>query len=322
MGFKPMRHLDIDTLRGLACLLLVSFHVVGLPDSGLRLPPDHALVRINEMLTYVRMPLFSFISGYVYAMRPWRANSKGFVRGKARRLLLPLLTVGTLFALMQSLAPGTNGAVENWWLLHIVPVGHFWFLQALFIIFLAVAGLERWRLIATAQSFTLIFAGSLALFAFADLPRYFAASGAAYLLPFFLGGLACQRFAIGSATTRRLAAALLVNAVLWLWAGPTDAASSALAGLTVGLAFAFLLLRSGWQVRWMARIGGYSFVIYLLHVFFTAATRVSLSALGLSNPYAHLMLGLMAGVLGPIAAAMILARYANLEFWMLGKATR
>jgi hypothetical protein len=40
-----------------------------------------------------------------------------------RRLLLPLITVGTIFAIVQAVTPGANSAVDHWWLLHIVPVG-------------------------------------------------------------------------------------------------------------------------------------------------------------------------------------------------------
>lgn len=245
------RHLDIDTLRGLACILLVSFHVIGMPDAGLRLPETHPLTRLNEMLVYIRMPLFSFISGYVYAMRPFQGHATEFLRGKTYRLLLPLLTMGTLFALLQSFTPGTNGSVENWWLLHIEPVGHFWFLQALFIIFVILMGLERSGLLAARGRFALVFAASLVLFSFADLPHYFAASGVVYLLPFFLGGLACP--------------------------------------------------------------------IFLMHIFFTAASRLFFSALELSDPYALLFVGTTAGVVGPIVAARVLARFARLEFLLLGK---
>lgn len=321
-GRASHRNLEIDTLRGLACILLVSFHVVGIPDAGLRLPDTHPLVRMNDVLAYIRMPMFSFISGYVYAMRPLRDDATGFLRGKTRRLLLPLLTMGTLFALAQSFIPGTNGTIENWWLLHIEPVGHFWFLQALFIIFVILVGLERSGLLATPARFAMVFAASLVLFAFAHLPHYFAAKGVVYLLPFFLSGLACHRFAIRSNTMRWLAVALAIDAMVWLWAGPSNTAMALLARLTIGLAGAFLLLRSGWQNRWLALVGGYSFVIYLMHVFFTAASRMFFSAWGLSDPYALTILGTIAGVAGPIVAAGVLARFARLEFLLLGQVTR
>lgn len=314
--------LDIDTLRGLACILLVSFHVVGVPDTGLRLPDSHWLARINDVLFYLRMPLFSFISGYVYAARPFRGDARQFMGGKARRLLLPMLTVGTLYALVQRFTPGTNAAgVENWWLLHIVPVGHFWFLEALFVIFLLVVVLERSTLLARPQTFAVVFAGCAVLFVFVRPPVYFGLAGVVYLLPFFMGGLACRRFDIRSTRMRWLAGALFVGAVIWLGMQPGQAAVLAFAGLIVSLSLVFLLLRSGWQVRWLAYVGSFSFAIYLMHVFFTAASRLLFSALGVSDPYLHTLLGTAAGVLGPMAAAAVIARSPRLNLYLLGQSS-
>ena len=65
------RNTNLDTLRGLACVLLTFYHVVGLdPASGLRLPLDSHYRAFNDMLAYIRMPLFTILSGVVYAMRP------------------------------------------------------------------------------------------------------------------------------------------------------------------------------------------------------------------------------------------------------------
>ena len=67
----------LDTLRGLACLLLVSYHVIGGDrETGLRLPDEHIAARINDFLALVRMPLFSFLSGMVYAWRPLRGDHR------------------------------------------------------------------------------------------------------------------------------------------------------------------------------------------------------------------------------------------------------
>jgi peptidoglycan/LPS O-acetylase OafA/YrhL len=61
------RNIPVDTLRGLACILLVAYHVIGVtPESGLRLH-DGILKNANELLAYIRMPLFTFLSGFVYA---------------------------------------------------------------------------------------------------------------------------------------------------------------------------------------------------------------------------------------------------------------
>lgn len=315
--------IDIDTLRGLACLLLVSFHVVGVPNTGLRLPDSHWLARANDLLYYLRMPLFSLISGYVYAARPFRGDARNFIAGKTRRLLLPMLTMGTLYALIQRLTPWTNSdGVDRWWLLHIVPVAHFWFLEALFLIFLLVIALESLQMLTRPWTFWLVFGAAALLFVFVRPPVYFGLAGATYLLPFFLFGLACRRFDLRSRLARGSAAALLLCALAWLATHSNREFAGIFAGLVVSLTSAFLLLRSGWQVGWLAWVGSFSFAIYLMHVFFSAAARMSLSALGVSDPYLHTLWGTGAGVLGPIAASYVIARSARLELLLLGQHSR
>jgi fucose 4-O-acetylase-like acetyltransferase len=324
---RMQRNLEIDTLRGFACVLLVSFHVVGVSaDMGLRLPADHWLQQINGALAYLRMPLFSFLSGYVYAFRPYKpkqSNARGFIQGKMRRLLLPMLTVGTIFALMQNAMPGANQRVTNWGLLHIVPVAHFWFLEALFIIFLIVVALEHWRLLSTPPRFAGVWAITVMAFVFLQVTPYFAANGAVYLMPFFLAGLACKRFDLHTVPARRLAAAVLALAGLWLAALPQPLGQGlSLPGLLAGLSAAFLLLRSGWRWRALAYVGSFSFAIYLMHVFFTAGSRMALTRLGVGNLYVLLGLGTLLGIAGPMLAALLIGRSARLKFWLLGEAPR
>ena len=322
---RMQRNMEIDTLRGFACVLLVSFHVVGVSaDMGLHLPADHWLQQFDGALAYLRMPLFSFLSGYVYAVRPYRpgqSDARGFIQGKMRRLLLPMLTVGTIFALMQNAIPGANQHVTNWWLLHIVPVAHFWFLEALFIVFLLVVALEHWRLLATPQRFAGVWALAVLAFVFLHVTPYFAANGAVYLMPFFLAGLACKRFELHTVPARWLAAAVLALAGVWLAALPQALGQGlSLPGLLAGLSAAFLLLRSGWRWPALAYVGSFSFAIYLMHVFFTAGSRMTFTRLGVANLYVLLGLGTLLGIAGPMLAALLISRSARLKLWLLGEA--
>jgi fucose 4-O-acetylase-like acetyltransferase len=319
-GQKMKRNLEVDTLRGIACVLLVLFHVVGdTPSVGLRIPEGHWLQVFNEALAYIRMPLFSFISGYVYGFRPYQGNAVGFVKGKVRRLLLPLITVGTIFAVVQAVTPGANNAVDRWWLLHIVPVGHFWFLEALFIVFLVVVLLEHLKALSTPAGFALVWALCAVLFDYFSPPNYFAVQGAVYLLPFFLAGLACKRFESPGPAARGAAAVVFICAATVAMLFPQfSEQGNSIAALGLGVCSAFLLLRSGWSSRHLAYVGSWSFAIYLLHVFFTAASRIVLKKIGVTDTYVLLMAGLGAGLIGPIVSALLISRHAGLNLWLLG----
>jgi fucose 4-O-acetylase-like acetyltransferase len=320
------RELGVDTLRGLACILLVSFHVVGMsPNTGLHLPEVHELHRVNAVLSYLRMPLFSFLSGYVYAYRPFQRGAMPFIQGKGRRLLLPMLTLGTLFAIVQSLTPVANGSLDQWWLMHIVPVGHYWFLEALFIIFLIVLALEQLQALSGRLVFLTVWVISVLMHVWVKAPVYFALDGVVYLLPFFLAGLACKRFDIDSGPSRVVAALTLATSALWLWSlwgfgapHTSPGQDTLLPGLLAGASSAFLLLRSGWRAQWLAYVGGYSFAIYLLHVFFTAGSRIALSWFDITNTWALMVSGTTFGIVGPIAAALLIRQSERSNLWLLG----
>lgn len=305
------RKLSIDTLRGLACILLVGYHVVGGPTQGLRLPAEHVLPQINEGLALLRMPLFSFLSGFVYAWRPYSGDPARFLKGKVRRLLVPLLLVGTLFALLQANMPGVNGAHYDWRLLHIVPMVNFWFLESLFIIFMLTAALEQFALLATPARWTMVWLLAALGYVANPMPIYFGLQGAAYLLPFFLLGLGSNRFGeqLPRGTVMLSTGALLAGLGLYhVFAAQAMPERPGVAALVISAGLCVFLLRSLLELRWLAWIGVYSFAIYLFHSFFSAAARIGLSQLGVSSVPILFVTGLLAGIAGPVLAALILRR--------------
>src|SRR6185437_1975062 len=67
----------VQTMRGLACLLLVAFHAIGSTGaSGLHVADDSAYRLFTNLFVHVRMPVFTFLSGLVYAWRPLRAGDE------------------------------------------------------------------------------------------------------------------------------------------------------------------------------------------------------------------------------------------------------
>lgn len=309
---------QLDTLRGLACLLLVSYHVIGADStSGLRLPDQHPASETNDLLALIRMPLFSFLSGMVYAMRPMRGDLGRFASGKARRLLVPMLVVGTAFALLQAAVTGnqggTNGAVTDWHLLHIVPVAHYWFLESLFVIFMLTAVLERWRWLETPEHFAAVGLAAAALHVWGPLPVHFGLNGATFLLPFFLLGVAARRFPALTTNPRLIVAVVMVPVVLlmsWAASRPPPADTPGIERLVVSLCACLLLWRLGMESRWLAWIGTWSFGIYLFHPVFTAACRIAMQRIGVGDLAALLIAGLVAGLAGSIALTATLRRSA------------
>lgn len=325
MAQSDRRNIRIDALRGLACLLLVLFHVVGTnSNSGLHLPASHGLVLFNDLLGYLRMPLFSVLSGYVYARRPFRQDVSAFVAGKARRLLIPMLVVGTAFAMLQAVVPGSNSQVTDWHMLHILPVAHYWFLESLFIIFMMILALETVSALASTPRFVAVFAAAAVMFVAKPLPVFFGLAGAVYLFPFVLFGLWCGRFAAGEKRDQRvqLKFGVLVVVVAGLHAvfvGQALPGVQSLTALALGCGACLVLLKSGMGSAPLAWLGRHSFAIFLFHAVGSAGSRILLTKLGLTSLYVLVPAGMVAGLALSVWLAQQIKNAPFLAKWVLGE---
>jgi glucan biosynthesis protein C len=317
---------NIDELRGVACLLLVSFHVIGHSSGvGMRLDENSLLPYLADSWIFVRMPLFTFISGLVYALRPVRREHlTDFYTKKFRRLGIPLLVVAPIFFVLQAITPGTT-ATPDWYeflTIPVLPYQHFWYLQALLLIFLLVGFLDAmgWLLrpavfagvSAVAVVLNLTFADSLE-----DQVDLFSVSRAAYLFPYFLLGVAFTRFhdTLASAPVRLSAVAVLTvgttihQAALWDLISVNIDRTSVL-GLLCGASAALVLIRIMPREPLFRIIGKHSYAIYLHHMFFQAACRIVLVRMG-ADDWQVFVLATAGGCIGP----MVLQRLASTKAW-------
>ncbi|MER2535186.1 MAG: acyltransferase [Rhizobiaceae bacterium] len=313
--------LRLNSLRGLACLLLVGFHVT---EAALaRLSADMPWIMVfHEVMEPIRMPLFSFLSGFIYAFRPVVPGSVlAFEKKKVRRLLVPFLCLTVLLFALKTLADPQGAQSFSHYLLH--PFSHLWFLQALFFVFLVYAVVDGAFPRSPVRNVALILAGSLALFLspFRDIP-VLSIGDAAYILPFFsLGVLACrirpwlEANAAAVTTVLAVAAALFLAYAFNLTLGGGEITKHDPVILGMSLTCILLLLMIFPTVGWLAWIGVYSFSIYLFHTIFTeVAVRVSPD-----NLWVSLTAGFVAAIVGPIVAEIVITRWLPVFGFVIGK---
>ena len=319
-------NLQIETLRGLACLLLVAYHVVGADASlGLQVT-DGPLRWLNDGMAYLRMPLFTFLSGLVYGLRPFGGNSQAFLSGKMRRLLVPMLVVGTVFAALQAVTPGTHSSAGPWYLWHVQPVAHFWFVESLFWVFVLLWALERAAWLQTAKGFAVVFALACGVYLSVRGWHWFGLEGAIYLLPYFLAGLAATRFSFRAWLAKPWVKigllACAVGMVLWMGTPMSNPDRRTVWMLLSGLSLCLLCLSFGWANRHLAGIGRHSYAIYLFHVFFTAAARIALDRLQIDVLPMDLVAGVALGLAGPVVVDRLASRFKWTAVLLLGKSPR
>ena len=309
----------ILTARGVACLLLVAFHVVGNdPTKGLMLGNDSLARLAMNLFIHIRMPLFSFLSGFVYAYRPvCQGQALAFARKKLLRLFLPMVVASTLLFFSQLAMKSANATVhlEDLWKIYLFPYEHFWFLQAMMIVFAVIIVVERLGVLQKMKGLLALLAMAVAaslLVVFT--PDLFSVDWALYLFPYFLCGLGANRFRSFAArpVVRRALVVVLIVCVaahVYVLLGHVSSATDrrTLLALTLGISGAMTLVNYFPHSLWLARVGGYSYAIYLYHVFFTAGSRIILGSVGVTHNRGMLfVVGLVAGMAGPILLSLAL----------------
>lgn len=331
------KNLSVETLRGLAIILVVMGHVIGSrSDGGMRVADDSFLRHLYYTFQYLRMPLFTVISGWVYALRPAiRQNLADFTVKKIRRILVPMIFVGGTYYVLQSVVPGTNRSYElhDIWRISIFPYTFYWYLHSLFIVFLIVSVTDALSLASTFRKWLVFFLLSMLLLIIRDqiipesFPNYFGFKGAIYLLPFFLIGTGIKNFNsyFGNryflmVSSMLLASGLIVQQLAWYKIVDLQLTSAGGAGLLIGVTGVIVCLHLKFQSGWLIWMGNYAYSIFLFHSFGTSGGRIILNTLGIHHTTVVFFTSLLLGLFLPVAVEKIADRSGLTRLLFLGRA--
>jgi uncharacterized membrane protein YcfT len=326
----------VDIARGLGIIAVVVWHTAGgIARSGLPVPPGTpAAIAGWDTFAYRAMPIFFLVSG-LFVLQSLRRPARSFLATKARTLLWPYVVWSIISMCVGTLA----GSASNYGVtiselprLAYDPILQYWFLYSLLAIMVAFLVLVRVGVPPVA-----ILGVAAAAYAFTALTNLTAPS---YVVD--QTGLLAVFFAIGAAfgpgiiaTVRRTAAWLLglvsiaatgVTVGLLAGAGAEPPAFVPLMSATVAMvgmiAVGELVARAGGLLAaGLGAIGRLSLQIYLAQILFASGTRVVLLRLGLTDFVLQLVLGVLAGFIGPMLLVAIgnRARVQLLWAWPAGR---
>ncbi len=265
-----------------------------------------------DALIDVRMPLFAFIAGVVYALRPLvLADAFRFFIGKFHRIFVPGVVASVFFWLVCNLifssgfAYGANPVATV-----LLSTGHFWFLQAILLIFLIVGVLDA----ALKYRFTtFLFLGALALtlvWKLLPIPdvRYLKINSAVYLAPYFLLGLLLFRYHEAIMARQRIiivvatclfCLGVLLNIGVYQETGQLSRNRFDLQSLALGIGIILLTQFMFPKIGLFDRLAAYSFTIYLYHPVGTGAVRRVIEVLDINSTALHFTIGVTAGFVLP-----------------------
>ncbi len=329
---KKEKDLSIETMRGIAILLVVSGYLV----RSEIIASNHASLTASLLKFfyyssgYIRMPLFTAISGYLYAASPaTRASIKKLYLGKARRLLIPFFAISTLQYIVFSLLPLSpeRPVLSDIPQIYLFPYHQFWFIYAVFLIFLFVGALDAFNALSTLRKWSYCLLASLLLNTTIDYmsTNIFSIPGVNYLLPYFLLGYGIRRYAshLHSSWMLKVLAGLFI-----LSFGAQQYFHFAHISLNfhghriLGALVAFsglpLLFYFKRPIPIFAWLGGYAFCIHLFYLFGVGASHLVFHTVIKSTTLIFLV-SLASALIFPIAVQHLLERTSLTRRLILGQ---
>jgi fucose 4-O-acetylase-like acetyltransferase len=309
----------VDYAKAVGIILVVYGHVArGVVNAGVEANESLHLL-IDSVIYSFHMPLFFFLSGLFFYQSLARRGSVNFVFSKIDTIVYPYIVWSILQGLIEVyLSKYTNGNVtfQEVFALLWSPRAHFWFLYALFFVFLVCTVIYS---IPSSRKLSLpVFAVAVALYLFPGiLPDHVAVNYLIQYLVFFCFGIVVTQYSLTQYLSKpfvlAVSAAVFVAAQWYFhqylglnYANKgTLALGVALISIVFMVSLSCLLARSSSRV--LQFLGASSMAIYLIHVLAGSGVRVVLQKfLHVDSLLVHLVAGCAFAILCPILAVWVI----------------
>jgi glucans biosynthesis protein C len=267
--------------------------------------------------------LFTALSGYLYAGRRVTAQKLlSFWTEKLRRLAVPLVFVTLVMWSLRDQDPGGQTSLQS---ALLFEYGHLWYLQSLLLLFTAISVADTFL---QPSSVGLVLTGLAAIMISQSgmtVTTFFGIAGAFYLAPYFLFGIILrgQLEWLRNPTSGLLAGGIVVLVLaaqqLGIFGLANEVTVLQLPAAIAGMAGVVFLLQRFPKNALLARIGHYSYTIYLWHVMAGAAMRGALIHAGVTSIPTLFLFSLTAGVVTPIIMCLAARRVPLLSVAVTGE---
>lgn len=314
----------VDDVRGIACILVVLGHFFQSMTKASILPENDLYEWFETTIYYFHVPLFFICSGYLYqkyskvnGVSSWCKN----VAKKALALGVPYATFTTAtWVLKKMFSSSVNdqiGGLGDTLLLH--PTAPYWYLYALFFIFLVTPTFSSVKAAAIGLVVAIVVKGLILTWG-GGYSVYAVSTVLSNEIWFVLGMSICV-FDV-QLKGRKVQGTIcgLIFMILSIVVYTAEISGSAIS-FAMGLlaCVAVILIVAGFEEKFGRGIdflAKYTMSIFLLHTLFAAPLRSILMKIGIENAVIHVVLGLVISFAGPIIAAWIMKKTKWLEFFL------
>ena len=312
----------VDDVKVIACILVVLGHFFQSMTKANILPASDLYKWFNTTIYYFHVPLFFICSGYLY-QKYSKVNSVGSwcknVAKKALALGVPYatFTIAT-WVLKKVFSSSVNdqiGDLGDTLFLH--PTAPYWYLYALFFIFLVTPTFSSVK--AAAVGLIIALAAKVLILTGGD-SIYAVSIVLSNEIWFVLGMSICAlNVSLKGRKVRGTIGGLLftiLSVAVYMMGIRNDAVSFAMGLLAC---VAVILMVADYEAKFgkcMDFLAKYTMPIFLMHTLFAAPTRSVLLKMGVKNAVVHVVLGVSISFAGPILAAWIMKKTKWLEFFV------
>lgn len=313
----------VDDVKVIACIFVVLGHFFQSMTKANILPENDLYKWFNTTIYYFHVPVFFICSGYLYQkyskvndFKSWKKN----VAKKALALGVPYVIFSTatwvLKTVFSSSVNDQIGGLGDTLLFH--PTAPYWYLYALFFIFLVTPTFSTIKLAAVGLVVAVV--AKVYILTGGGTGIYAVSTVLANEIWFVLGMSICA-FNVQIRGKRRQGTIIGILffglSVAVYMANIQNSAVSFALGLMACAAVILLVAgledKSGKVMSFLAE---YTMPIFLMHTLFAAPMRSVLLKIGVTNAVAHIGLGLGVSFAGPIVAAWIMKKTKWLEFFL------
>ena len=313
----------VDDVKVIACILVVLGHFFQSMTKANILSENDLYKWFNTTIYYFHVPLFFICSGYLYqkyskvnSVSSWYRN----VEKKVLALGVPYATFTTatwvLKKLFSSSVNDQIGGLGETLFLH--PTAPYWYLYALFFIFLVTPTFSSVK--AAAVGFVVAIVAKGLILTGGGYGVYAVSTVLSNEIWFALGMSICA-FNVqlkGRKVQGMICGVLFIILSIMVY---TAEISSSAVSFVMGLlaCMAVIMMVAGFEEKFgrgMEFIAKYTMPIFLMHTLFAAPIRSVLIKIGIESAVIHVVLGLVISFAGPIIAAWIMKKTKWLEFFL------
>lgn len=321
-GAVKKREIWVDDVKVIACILVVLGHFFQSMIKACILPENNLYTWFNNTIYYFHVPLFFICSGYLYqrysrvnSVESWGKN----VLKKALVLGVPYFTFSFAVWLLKTVFSSNvndqiGGIVD---VLFFHPTSPYWYLYALFFIFLITPTFKDIWAAVTGFAVAILFKAILLIGGGYSI---YAISTVLSNEIWFVGGMCLAVIAwnplkIWISGINGIVFAVLSVLLMNVSNGWISFGMGAIACVAV-VETVRSIDESRKQNVIFSFLSKYTMPIFVMHTLFAAPLRTVLFKVGVSNAGIHVVGGIAISFIGPIIAAEIMKKTKVLEFFL------